>query len=371
MHKKKKICETPISFLCVYLIELCNFVEFDNVEKTYNMLKYLEKTQENAKAKRKVGEAILDFLIIYGTKEEANKYLEKFDYFSYMKEEIQLYLDPEKHIFNYVMNRSTYKLKQNKIFLSAPKTTEKWFIKFFVNVVFLLKEKGINLLDLWLGKCAYHELKFSYVIKEINNDFLIEKEFKEDDYLIMDIKKDAFKILGKDSCGDEIDPGACIFERSYIITYLVKAFENEIRRQLGMRQIKVSTDEIQTMLNRVSATNKKHVMLNEIIDFYNSKEFDDCLKENLQWFKNDFEKEKENNNSLIKYIYCTVKFDGNNYKYSYITDDDDIVIGDSVVVPVGPYDIESIAVVYEKNIYTELNAPFPPSKTKKIIRKHV
>ncbi len=72
-----------------------------------------------------------------------------------------------------------------------------------------------------------------------------------------------------------------------------------------------------------------------------------------------------------EYIYCKVGFENGSRKYSYMTDDESIKEGDVVVVPTGPDNIESLGVVYDVKKCTVKNAPYPPSKTKKVLRKHI
>lgn len=70
-----------------------------------------------------------------------------------------------------------------------------------------------------------------------------------------------------------------------------------------------------------------------------------------------------------EYIYCGVSFDGNSQIFHYITDDEDIAVGDSVIVPVGYSNEETEAVVMSVEKCLRVNAPYPFYKTKRIIRK--
>ena len=70
-----------------------------------------------------------------------------------------------------------------------------------------------------------------------------------------------------------------------------------------------------------------------------------------------------------EYIYCEVEFEGASRKYSYITEDESIKEGDTVVVPIGSRNLETMGVVANVIRCTGKNAPYPPSKTKRIIRK--
>ena len=62
-------------------------------------------------------------------------------------------------------------------------------------------------------------------------------------------------------------------------------------------------------------------------------------------------------------------FDDNSRVFHYITDDEGITVGDSVIVPVGYNDEETEAMVMSVEKCIRINAPYPFYKTKKIIRK--
>ena len=83
--------------------------------------------------------------------------------------------------------------------------------------------------------------------------------------------------------------------------------------------------------------------------------------------KQDVIMEQEDN----EYIYCEVEFEETSRKYSYITNDESIQVGDMVIVPTGLANLESLAVVCSIKRCTAKNAPYPPSRTKKILRKYI
>ena len=70
-----------------------------------------------------------------------------------------------------------------------------------------------------------------------------------------------------------------------------------------------------------------------------------------------------------EYIYCGVRFDNNSQIFHYITDDKSIVVGDNVIVPVGYDNKETSAFVVSVESCIRVDAPYPFSKTKKIIKK--
>ncbi len=68
-------------------------------------------------------------------------------------------------------------------------------------------------------------------------------------------------------------------------------------------------------------------------------------------------------------IYCGVEFGGYSSMYHYITDDDSIEVGDTVIVPVGKNNREVEGYIAEKKYCSKEDVPYPLSKVKKIIRK--
>lgn len=69
-------------------------------------------------------------------------------------------------------------------------------------------------------------------------------------------------------------------------------------------------------------------------------------------------------------IFCNVQFDDYGKTYCYLTDDDSLEVGDSVVVPVGKNYRETVAKIESIEYHSAEDAPFPWDKIKKIVRKH-
>lgn len=69
------------------------------------------------------------------------------------------------------------------------------------------------------------------------------------------------------------------------------------------------------------------------------------------------------------YIYCSVEFDEGYKSYYYIADEDNISVGDYVIVPVGKDNHHSAAEVVKVEYFVEEDVPLPLERTKHIIRK--
>lgn len=69
------------------------------------------------------------------------------------------------------------------------------------------------------------------------------------------------------------------------------------------------------------------------------------------------------------YVYCSVEFDEGYKSYYYIADEDNIRVGDRVIVPVGRDNHHSAAEVVKVEYFAEDDVPLPLGRTKHIIRK--
>lgn len=70
-----------------------------------------------------------------------------------------------------------------------------------------------------------------------------------------------------------------------------------------------------------------------------------------------------------EYGFCSVVFDKEQKTYYYLTDKDDIAIGDEMIVPVGATNRETIAKVVGIEYYNKEETPIAVEKIKWIIRK--
>ena len=367
--RNKIDCVTPIPFLWLYLAELCNFVEFETVEETYDMLQYLLSTQKKLYAKTIIREAMSDFFVYYGTMEQVQKHRERICYFKSVKDSLSFLNGTYSNSFDFIASKISYVIKGSAVYQECPETVKKYFLLFFSNMIRLLKDKKVDIVSLYLGKYEFRK-SHEFMIKTVRQDLVIEKVFREDDILLMEVTKDGVYEARMECLGQDVDPGECIFHRGYVFAYPFKSFDNKLREFLGLQPVEASTKDIHKMLDQ----DRKYPNLQKIVDFYESEEFIECLEKSLSGCEIELEQEREANRLVpketVEYIYCGVEFEDKKRVYSYITDDDSISIGDTVVVPTGQYNYEDIATVCSVDRYTELNAPFPPQKTKRIIRKY-
>lgn len=70
-----------------------------------------------------------------------------------------------------------------------------------------------------------------------------------------------------------------------------------------------------------------------------------------------------------EYIFVSVQFEDSGKSYYYLTDDSELREEDSVVVPVGPDNRETVAKIVDIEYYYLWEAPMSPDNVKKIIRR--
>ena len=79
--------------------------------------------------------------------------------------------------------------------------------------------------------------------------------------------------------------------------------------------------------------------------------------------------EAEMLNDKTIYTYCGVKFPFSINTYSFRTNDSSLKIGDTVIVPLGEENKETQGIIVSIGQYSRIGAPYPPEKTKFILRK--
>lgn len=273
--RHKRYCETPIPFLYLYLFELCNFIEFSTVTETHNMLLYLAESLIDKKAKSIVYDTLSDFLVYYGTVDDVKPYDTGIWGFKYIKECLQFINGIHPAPFDFIVNQAYHKIKKSTFYQDNPADIEKQFMQFFSKVIQLLKDNGVDLIPLWVGKCTLEPLDHIFAIKDVKQDLIVEKEFIEDDLVLRKVSKEGVVEARMTSLGGEEDPDHRVFySRKYIIDYPIKAFENELRKSLRKHQLKVSTQKLREILKRGESP-----LLSKIIEVYESEEFFDCAKE--------------------------------------------------------------------------------------------
>lgn len=272
--RRHNYCETPIGYLRLYLIEICNYIEYDAIDTSWNALLTLSsKFSSNHEAKREIDTALSDFALIYLSKEEASKY-DYYEHFRWVEDHLLFLQGAHPDPFGFITSKASHKLKKSVVYKENPEKVETAFLHYFAEYLDLLRCNDIDLIPLWIGKHELHKF-WSHYIKEINANHAVEKVFTaKGGEVIMQVGANSAEIATMVSQGQEIDPGQRIFNGRYIIDYLIRAFENEWRKRTGKRRLKLTTQKIREM-----GAYGEHPLLNKIIEIYESQDFDDLVKQ--------------------------------------------------------------------------------------------
>lgn len=352
-------------FLFLHLMELCNFIECNDVESTLSRIRELSRAFANDKTKTEMIEgALFEFTALYCSEVELNS--DENRRIRRLKNSIQLISGDYSDAFDFLTSSYTYKGMYKGIpnpFMNEE--DEPLLRKLFPTVLNeinqFFKSDGIDIFRLWCGKLQYHEPFLKYVLEFVYDSIVtknaiylgnIESEY----YICVDSNcKEPIKVLCQFQQDEDCD-GTLFFDHS-ILLYLLNSFLNEYLRFAGKSQV---DDRRSDLINRPYRNELREIVVNAFIsDSYQNTISKAILNAGV---------EAPERSSQV-YIYCTVKFECVRRTYSYLADDECTQVGDFVLAPLGAENRVTVGQVVEVIRCTAVNAPYPPSKTKHIISK--
>ena len=274
--RRRHYSVVSIEYLVLYLCEICNFVEYDYVENSWEALLALHSAYSNCWTYRKQIEATMfEFSVVYLSLDQVIQH--DFDgTLQWLNGHLLflqgLHTDP----VSFLHSKASYKFRKNSVYKENPEKYQDVLIYFFENYVDFLNKQNINIVSLWIGKPKLTRF-YSEHIKVIDTKFSVEKIYTNlDGQILLKVDKNSAQIVNMISLGSEVDPGQCIFGRSYIIDYPIRALENSWRRRLGKRKLKLDTSQIKEM-----CSGREHPLLSKILEIYESQSFDELIEKCL------------------------------------------------------------------------------------------
>lgn len=219
-------------------------------------------------------------------------------------------------------------------------------------------------------------------INKISIDYyekIKETEFTQSDYyeqLIIDRKSKTLEhIQNKEKCYQV----SCKYAMDDGIEDLLEDFETDhfLETIEGYNEDVIESDEVKDYKIIIEYQNKpSRVILGSYDKYGLPDDYADFIEKIAEFIQNYETGELFNPLNYRKakrcksdYIYCSVKFNGRSKSYYYLSDDDDIKIGDYVIVPVGYDNYQCIAEVVNIEYFNEKDVPLSLDKTKHIIHK--
>lgn len=232
------LLHTPKAFLYLYLYELCNFIEFHSVEETTEMLIWLIRYTDESLTKV-VFEAKHEFDLLYSEKEvDISQDFKKRPFmFDWIIDASRILNGNISGILDYILQYSTKSILKRSVFIEYESLIRTIFPSVMMRVDNHLKSIGIPLIKLWLGSVTIHNSHLRFV-KEIRKEKVKCKKYDYEGIALIEVTKEGIRSARMDSLGQEQDPGACVFHRTYIMQSLYSVFEIELRKKLGLRSIK-------------------------------------------------------------------------------------------------------------------------------------
>ena len=235
--RNKKTYNVPSGFLALYLIEIVNFVEAETYSSTLKLLEYIKQlSAPEPRNSRQVDKAIEEFVIVYGSVTDVHRYCD-LSQFDYIFDDILIYRREHPYLLSRLSAMYYSQFKNSKIWENENQYLENNFAKYFYSIADFFEKQDIPFMELYVGKPKYFSLHKVY-IKHILKEKVVAKEIVRDGVqLIKVFDAIAEKITKGYTDGTDENKGH-IFIRQYIIKYILRLYEREMRTVLGYPKIK-------------------------------------------------------------------------------------------------------------------------------------
>ena len=232
------LCIAPKSFLYLHLFELCNFVEYSDVDSVIQMLQWLSDNTE-VSLSHIIKNALHEFALLYSEKEidDTHFFSEHEQRFDRIIRAKRILNGDFSGMLDYIITYSTKSVKKSCVFRDHEPLIRKAFPDAIKCANDYLHQRGISFVELWMGQSKLRSLHLRF-IKEINKEKVVTKVFSQLGTTFVEVTKEGIYEITMDSLGQKLDPGQCLFARAYVMQCFYSLFEIELRKILELRTIK-------------------------------------------------------------------------------------------------------------------------------------
>lgn len=253
-------------FLRLYCKELCNFIEYEEIDDVLNEFDYLKTICTEKKLVNILNDAIEEFRLLYSNDFREEEYL-YFCNYEVQNIELNKLINQKSHpdLLREMLNRSECKWENFDIYKEhfAEMTSE--FPRFYyLHMEYLNKAINLDLRKCEEGEYIIRKHKFGYIVK-VRNEYLIERSYSYNDKILINISKDgntSLKILYGQGASD---CWGLLFNFKFTGAYLARYYESIKRDIYGYRGI----NPLASFRKKV----EKYPELRCLYEIYSSEEF--------------------------------------------------------------------------------------------------
>jgi len=179
-------------------------------------------------------------------------------------------------------------------------------------------------------------------------------------------RKNAWRLTAPDGDKYDIDPLWYTSEQEYLADLEKAKYEWRSWHKKDEVAYGINTSDYETEEEFLEAVDNKMEQLREEEERKRQEAFE---ARRAAMFQKQKEEQEEKEKDKTIYTYCSVSLPEKSRPFSYLTDDNSIKIGDTVLVPFGTDNEELAGIVVSVGQYTRMAVPYPVERTKKIIKK--
>ena len=262
------ITDTPNSFLAMFLIEIVNFIEYDDynecLEKLLNLKNYFDSDEHKL---RMINTALEEFILLYGAESDYfnNCNTSEFEYLFEMDEIVNR---THSDVYNFILQHTSGAFKQLSFYKKYKNCIGDDFEPYFYSIVDYFNSCGIDILKFWFGqKNLLSSIYFSYV-KFKYPERISEKNIIYRNDVIYSISKLSQNRLTRVAQDEDLNSGQCVFLRGYLMRYPLRLYENIKRKRFGIKLINSES----ALDDLIHMSENSHI-LTQILNIYQSDDF--------------------------------------------------------------------------------------------------
>ena len=262
--RKRQEVSVPGGFLALYLIEIVNFIEVENVFEGVKTINFLETLSAGIAANlRQIKKAREEFLFLYGTLDEAKSIVDYSEY-QYILDDDNITQRKKCSLLNHLCKRHYSAFLKSKMYLENTDLLEEDFYDWFYSVSDYFLQNKINLLESYGGEIKYGAMRKVYV-KKIRHEIVVKKEIDFCGIPIVRVVDDV-DLITKYYTDGTMKNKEHLYVDGVVMRYILRLYECQKRKELRYPKTYPSVSELEKGFCNLSLSQR-------IIEILDSTEF--------------------------------------------------------------------------------------------------